>query len=216
MIKRLKDTYVENSFKYFAINVFNRPVIAYLCSIIHTKEMSDKRIIYALKDPNHSTVRYVGKSIKGESRPEQHLVESHNAEVREWINGLKSTGQNAIIDVLEIVPPNVSIDYREKFWIHFYQSRGNELFNKMLLNSYEDMIEKSITPPASDMEVLGFAVRDERIRRGLSQDKLGEELSISRSTISILERGENVRMSTLLTFCRYLNLSLVMIPTENK
>lgn len=176
--------------------------------------MSEKRIIYGLKCPIHSTYRYVGQSKTGISRPQQHLVESHNQKVNEWINELKQQGKNAVIDVLEVVPKSTSIDYRERFWIHFFKSRGNDLLNSIEYQGYFELDDE--VTPTTELEAIGFSIRNERLNQGISQETLSKKSGVSRSTLSLLEKGEPVNLSTLVSVCKELGMSIALFNDKHR
>ncbi|HMA77651.1 MAG TPA: helix-turn-helix domain-containing protein [Candidatus Paceibacterota bacterium] len=176
--------------------------------------MSEKRIIYGLKCPIHSTYRYIGQSKAGLSRPQQHLVLSHNDKVNEWIDGLKLEGKNAIIDVLEDVPESTSIDYRERFWIHFFKTRGHDLLNAI---EYPNFISTSSDRiPTTEIEAIGYSIKNERLNKGISQQELSKSAGISRSTLSLVENGESVNLSTLISLCKELGLSIALIDISGR
>ncbi|WP_296705525.1 helix-turn-helix transcriptional regulator [Algoriphagus sp.] len=60
----------------------------------------------------------------------------------------------------------------------------------------------------SDLQILqqiGDFVKAERIAQNKSQDQLSKESGISRSTLSLLERGEKVNLITLIQVLRVLD-----------
>lgn len=61
----------------------------------------------------------------------------------------------------------------------------------------------------SDLDIhktLGSFVKSHRLEQNISQTDLSDRAGISRSTLSLLERGENVALSTLIQTMRALNL----------
>lgn len=59
-------------------------------------------------------------------------------------------------------------------------------------------------------ETLGYFIRHHRTEQQLTQKEVAEKANISRSTLSLLERGETVTLSTLLQVLRVLNLLHIM------
>lgn len=66
-------------------------------------------------------------------------------------------------------------------------------------------------------ETIGNFIKHHRTEQQLTQSELANKANISRSTLSLLERGETVTLSTLLQVLRVLNLLYIMdIFTINK
>lgn len=59
-------------------------------------------------------------------------------------------------------------------------------------------------------EAIGIFVKHQRIKKDWSQEKVAAQANISRSTLSLLERGETVTLKTLLQVLRTLELLYVM------
>ena len=59
-------------------------------------------------------------------------------------------------------------------------------------------------------ETIGAFVKNQRIQRNLSQESVANSANISRSTLSLLERGQTVTLTTLLQVLRTLDLLHVM------
>jgi transcriptional regulator with XRE-family HTH domain len=73
--------------------------------------------------------------------------------------------------------------------------------------SYEDwkaMSDKSL------METIGHFIRSHRLGQNKSQDQVADAAAISRSTLSLLERGEKVRIDSLIQVLRVLDLLYIM------
>src|SRR5690554_3448351 len=60
------------------------------------------------------------------------------------------------------------------------------------------------------VEYIGAFVKHHRLRQNKTQASLATEANISRSTLSLLERGETVNMATLIQVLRVLNQLQVM------
>jgi transcriptional regulator with XRE-family HTH domain len=63
-------------------------------------------------------------------------------------------------------------------------------------------------------EQIGAFVKHHRLEQNKTQDVLSHEAGISRSTLSLLERGESVTLDTLLQVLRVLNQLQVMDAFE--
>ena len=60
------------------------------------------------------------------------------------------------------------------------------------------------------LEVIGKFVQWHRLNQNKSQDQVAEAAGISRSTLSLLERGEKVRIDSLIQVLRVLDLLFIM------
>ncbi len=60
------------------------------------------------------------------------------------------------------------------------------------------------------METIGKFIQSHRLNQNKSQDQIAGEAGVSRSTISLLERGEKVRIDSLLRVLRVLDVLYVM------
>ena len=76
--------------------------------------------------------------------------------------------------------------------------------NDKSYNMWEAMSDKSI------METIGNFIQSHRLNQNKSQDQVATAAGISRSTLSLLERGEKVRIDSLIQVLRVLNLLYIM------
>lgn len=60
------------------------------------------------------------------------------------------------------------------------------------------------------LEVIGNFIQTNRLNQNKTQSEIAEEAGISRSTLSLLERGEKVRIDSLIQVLRVLDLLHVM------
>jgi len=60
------------------------------------------------------------------------------------------------------------------------------------------------------IEQIGAFVKHHRLRQNKTQDEIAEEAGISRSTLSLLERGESVTILTLIQVLRVLDQLHIM------
>jgi len=90
-----------------------------------------KHLIYALRDPNHLEVRYVGQSSRGMVEPKGYLKETKNPtrHVQCWVNSLLLEGVLPEITVLQKLSSTDELDDAEIFWIAHYRFCGNKLTN---------------------------------------------------------------------------------------
>ncbi|MBZ0200457.1 MAG: helix-turn-helix domain-containing protein [Ignavibacteriaceae bacterium] len=69
---------------------------------------------------------------------------------------------------------------------------------------WEAMSDKSL------METIGNFIQSHRLNQNISQYQVAANAGISRSTLSLLERGEKVRIDSLIQVLRVLNLLYIM------
>jgi transcriptional regulator with XRE-family HTH domain len=60
------------------------------------------------------------------------------------------------------------------------------------------------------METIGNFIHTNRLNQNKSQDQVAADAGISRSTLSLLERGEKVRIDSLIQVLRVLDLLYIM------
>jgi len=60
------------------------------------------------------------------------------------------------------------------------------------------------------METIGNFIRSHRLNQNKSQEQVAEAAEISRSTLSLLERGEKIRIDSLIQVLRVLDLLYIM------
>ena len=68
----------------------------------------------------------------------------------------------------------------------------------------------SLMSDKSLLEIIGHFIKWHRLNQNKSQDQVAEAAGISRSTLSILERGEKVRIDSLIQVLRVLDLLYIM------
>ena len=76
--------------------------------------------------------------------------------------------------------------------------------NDKSYTEWEAMSDKSI------METIGHFIQTHRLNQNKSQNQVAEMAGISRSTLSLLERGEKVRIDSLIQVLRVLGLLYIM------
>jgi transcriptional regulator with XRE-family HTH domain len=69
---------------------------------------------------------------------------------------------------------------------------------------WREMSDKSI------METIGKFIQSHRLNQNKSQDQVATTAGISRSTLSLLERGEKVRIDSIIQVLRVLDLLYIM------
>ncbi|EOZ96976.1 transcriptional regulator, XRE family [Indibacter alkaliphilus LW1] len=60
------------------------------------------------------------------------------------------------------------------------------------------------------LKKIGGFIKSRRIEQNLTQDEVAERAAISRSTLSLLERGENIALTNLLKILRVLDALYVL------
>lgn len=60
------------------------------------------------------------------------------------------------------------------------------------------------------METIGNFIRSHRLNQNKSQEQVAEAAGISRSTLSLLERGDKIRVDSLIQVLRVLDLLYIM------
>jgi transcriptional regulator with XRE-family HTH domain len=80
--------------------------------------------------------------------------------------------------------------------------RYNTYFNIMTDLSYKNWNSMSDKALASQ---IGFFVKHNRLQQNISQESLASAAGLSRSTLSLLERGDAVTLSTLIQVLRVLD-----------
>ena len=74
-------------------------------------------------------------------------------------------------------------------------------------NSYIDWVSMS---DKSICAAIGKYIKHHRLNQNKTQDDISEQAGISRSTLSLMERGEKVTLSSLIQVLRVLDLLYVM------
>lgn len=55
------------------------------------------------------------------------------------------------------------------------------------------------------LKEIGSYIKQRRIAQGITQDDLAKQAAVSRSTLSLIERGENISLSNLIKILRMLD-----------
>lgn len=161
-----------------------------------------KNIIYGLSDPRNDVYYYIGKSTVGNNRALKHLLKSHNKRVNQWVEELSQFFIYPNVYIIEEVEDINMLSEREKYWINYYYDINPELFNVMLIN---DNLENQRTSEDEErfnqlvkiIFDIPNIVKTERLVRKLTHNELSQLTGISRSTISLLEKGENVTLDVI-------------------
>ncbi len=159
-------------------------------------------IIYGLRDPRNDVYYYIGKSSVGVNRPLTHLIESHSSSIKTWVSELKEKELNPLIDIIEEVNNLDSLAIREKYWIDYYYNLNPSLLNVQSLPREIEEIRSEKTDEEFDklaaiIEKIPEILKRERMIRGIRQEELSELTGMSRSTISLLERGSNISFDSI-------------------
>ncbi len=74
-------------------------------------------------------------------------------------------------------------------------------------NSYKEwntMSDKSL------MQAIGNFIQSNRLKQNKTQEQIATDAGISRSTLGLLEKGENIQLDSLIKVLRILNLLYIM------
>jgi hypothetical protein len=165
-----------------------------------------KNIIYGLKDPRNDVYCYIGKSTVGDKRALSHLTRSHSVKVQEWIKELDEMMLYPIIEIIEEVEDLNDLAKKEIELICYYHTINPNLLNvkivsKNLLETRPDSAEEEFQGLCRTIVFIHDILKKERIYRNMTQQEMADEMGISRSTLSLMERGEN---TTLFMIRKYL------------
>lgn len=167
-------------------------------------------LIYGLRDPRNDLYYYIGKSTVGESRAISHLHYSHNKDVVSWVEELKTIGLEPFVDIIE---ENIAIEIlaeRESYWIKQAKAINPELLNIQLnqedrrIESFNYVTDDKIEMLVELLNNLSILLRGLRIKKRMTQDSLSKGIGISRSTISLLERGGTTTTESAVRVLNYL------------
>ena len=82
--------------------------------------------------------------------------------------------------------------------------------------SYNSYVDKSSLSDTNLLALIGGFIKSNRLRQNKTQAQVAKAATLSRSTLSLLERGETVTTSTLIQVLRVLDLLHVMEVFESK
>lgn len=166
-------------------------------------------IIYGLRDPRNDVYQYIGKSTIGTERALSHLTHSHSKLVNDWVADLETKWLCPLVDIIEEVKDLKGLAGREKYWINYYCEINPNLLNIQLVqhpfqNIKNDEDDEKFNALVRIMSDIPNILKQERMCRNLTQDDLAREANMSRSTISLCERGLNVNLSVVQKYIRTL------------
>ena len=161
-----------------------------------------KNIVYGLKDPRNDVYCYIGKSTVGEKRALSHLTKSHSKKVQEWVSELEGGFLYPKVEIIEEVEDLNDLAGRELYWIDYYHSINPNLLNIQLVNSNlvdlrDDEDEQKFNLLCHSIVNMHEVLKNERMYRKITQQELSDIMGVSRSTLSLLENGENVTISVI-------------------
>lgn len=181
--------------------------------------MSEKNIIYGLKDPRTDEYKYVGKSVQGIRRAKSHLSNSHNPLVNEWIKDLKMNNYLPDIIILENVSDWTELIDKEKYWIGKLLNEDYDLFNIDATNSYNDNMDmynkklknqikkrekflqdklQNIIAKGDNVSNFCELIKKRRKILNITQEELAEISNVGLRTIKNIENGNvNPTINTL-------------------
>jgi hypothetical protein len=91
--------------------------------------MTKPAFIYALRDPDTGSVRYIGKSIRPLERLTNHMNERKRCHRTNWLQSLKARGLRPVMEIIEQVPDGVSWQERERHHIAAALAASENLVN---------------------------------------------------------------------------------------
>ena len=183
--------------------------------------MANDRLIYALCCPFTKEIHYIGKTTKGMSRPLMHSTNSHSKKIKEWVSNIKELGYKPKIIILEEISKDDNIDDRERYWIKYRLSKGDKLFNDMLmtpliisekfnniLNDYKDETSKIL-------HISKFS-KERRKTIGISQIEFSEKSGVSLKVVRKLEQGKsNIMLDSLLSILKMYGCTLDVVKIND-
>lgn len=168
---------------------------------MYQKQFKMINIIYGLSDPRNDVFQYIGKSTVGSKRAIQHLSKSHNKNVNDWIIELNKYFLYPNVYIIEEVDDINLLADREKYWIDYYLEINPNLLNIQLKDKLENQRTNEDAEKFNYLLSIFFELHNilkkERIARGITQSELSNITKLSRSTISLLENGQSVRIDVI-------------------
>jgi hypothetical protein len=174
--------------------------ILFLSLLVNTNIM--KNIIYGLADSRNDLIYYVGKSSVGSIRALSHLTKSHSPEVNKWIEEIESNWGRVDVILIEEVEDLLLLSEREKYWIGVHSTANENLLNKQsttkhLADHYTEKDAEKFNELKRSLSFIGDIVKRRRLALDVPQAKLAEVSEVNRWTISQLESGRDVSLSSL-------------------
>lgn len=163
-----------------------------------------QNMIYGIIDSQTGLIHYVGKTTQGDKRPLSHLKQTHCEDLAKWI---ESNQDRCDVIVIELVDKITDLAEREAFWIQHYKKQNPNIFNKQyakINNRYTSEDNNRFWDLLFCTRKYGDIIRKRRLAVRLSQDELSEMAGISRSTLSLIENGCNVKMNSINNIVRVL------------
>lgn len=175
-------------------------------------------LIYGLRDPRNDVYCYIGKTTIGLNRPLMHLTKSHNEKINEWVKYLEQLGFIPYVDVIEKDIALEELAEKEKYWVSYYYEINPNLLNIQLIPNNINRIRSQQDDDKFDILIksifdIGNILRTERISRKITQENLSKRTGLSRSTISLCESGNNIRIDVIKKYL--LELKGLDILTKN-
>lgn len=161
--------------------------------------MEYKNIIYGLRDPRSDVYQYIGKSRVGNKRALSHLTNSHSPSVNKWVKDLSEQWLYPHVDIIEEVDDIDNLPKRESYWISYYYNINEDILNIQIpsINNRNVEDEENFNFLKHTVFFVGDILKKERICRNITQSELSKEMGVSRSTLSLMERGENVNINVI-------------------
>lgn len=174
--------------------------------------MKTQKLIYILCCPITGDAHYVGKTTQGMTRPLQHLKESHNHKIKEWVSDLRELSHKPIIKIIEQVDEYTNLDSRELYWIQKYLNDGALLLNVNLIKPF------IISPNTSELlndskdtsiEAISEFVKIKRKSHNMTQEDFALRAGVALTVVRKIEQGKsNVNLEGLLQVLRILGYTI--------
>lgn len=175
--------------------------------------MIKTNLIYGLRDSRNDTYFYIGKTTIGIQRPMQHLKKSHNKNVNDMVSIIECSGSSVKIDVIKNNIDLNDLSNREKYWIEYYfqiydllnvqdtPNKNNEFSGIQDINIDEAKNLLELIIKSKDI------VSNKRKYLKIKQEDLANESGLNRSTITQVEKGENISVKSLIKILEVLSIN---------
>jgi len=171
-------------------------------------------LIYALRDSRNDAYFYVGKTTVGIKRPLKHLTKSHNKEVNNHVKLLKDLGHKTFVDILEENIDLNSLCEREKHWINYYSEIYDLCNKKDFYSERENSVIDIQNIDTEETNKILFLLKNipkivsnKRKYLSITQSNLASESGLNRSTITQIEKGQTITISSLIKVLEVLSNS---------
>lgn len=131
--------------------------------------------------------------------------------VNQWVLELRNKWLYPLIDIIEEVDDLDDLPEREKYWINYYYDINPSLLNIRLVVHADEKNHLYVGSDRENFDLLDSVIgnvasilKRGRLCRGITQEEMAQKIGIVRSTLSLLERGENVSLFIVQQYTREL------------